>query len=200
MTDYTSWPVIGKGTERTCYLNPSDQTRLVKISSLANSKQTRREIRYFQFLIKRGIPFDHIPKFYGSVQGTGFIGLEQEYVRNVDTNGQYGSPPESIHQYLSVPLSRASIRQFLDALNELKIYLLRYNIIPCDLGADNIVVKKTVTGNIRLVLIDGLGGTELIPASNYFRILGNRKILRKWEKFLKKLSVRYPQLNTEPIR
>lgn len=190
MIDYTSWPLIGQGTERTCYLNPSDTTRLVKISPLENSKQTRREIRYFQFLIKRGIPFDHIPRFYGTVQGTGFIGLEQEFVRNAA--GPDLSPP-TIHQYLSCPLSRRQIRQFLDALDELKAYLLRYNVIPCDLDLDNIVVKKTATG-IRLILIDGLGSTELIPASNYFRVLGNRKILRKWEKFRGKLLAKHSDL------
>ena len=100
----------------------------------------------------------------------------------------------TIDQYLSKPRSSQEIREFMEALAELKSYLLRYNIIPCDLLPDNIVVKHGTTGP-KLILIDGLGGTELIPVSNYFKVLGNRKILRKWEKFSKKLSAKFQQLD-----
>lgn len=86
------------------------------------------------------------------------------------------------------------MQKLRNALEKLKTYLLRYNIIPCDLLPDNIVVKHGTTGP-KLILIDGLGSTEWIPASNYFKVLGNRKILRKWEKFSKKLSAKFQQLD-----
>ena len=206
MTDYTTWPVIGKGTERTCYLNPADKTHLVKISPRANAKQTLREISYFGYLKRKGVPFDHLPRFYGKIEGEGFIGIEQELIRDTVPSGKSAdmfTPPRhdlqavsspTIDQYLSKPRSSQEIREFMEALAELKSYLLRYNIIPCDLLPDNIVVKHGTTGP-KLILIDGLGGTELIPVSNYFKVLGNRKILRKWEKFSKKLSAKFQQLD-----
>ena len=95
--------------------------------------------------------------------------------------------------YLSSPLSQEQTEELQAALDELKAYLLRYNIIPSDLDVDNIVIKRVPSG-IRLILIDGFGSTELIPASNFFRFIGNRKIIRKWEKFLQRMGKRFPQV------
>lgn len=86
------------------------------------------------------------------------------------------------------------MQELLAALDELKTYLLRYNIIPSDLGIHNIVVKR-MPSSIRLVLIDGFGSTELIPASIFIRFIGNRKIIRKWEKFLRRTRERFPKIN-----
>lgn len=193
MIDYTAWPVIGKGMERTCYLNPDDPSRLVKISLDGNTRQTEREIRYFRFLMNRGVPFDHIPQFYGEVHGDGFIGFEQEYVRDFHIPESESSPAMALLSYLSSPLSQEQTEELQAALDELKAYLLRYNIIPSDLDVDNIVIKRMPSG-IRLILIDGFGSTELIPASNFFRFIGNRKIIRKWEKFLQRMGKRFPQV------
>ena len=194
MIDYTAWPVIGKGMERTCYLNPDDPSRLVKISLDGNTRQTEREIRYFRFLIARGIPFDHIPKFYGEIHGDGFIGFEQECICD-STDPENGRPPAMIlWQYLSHPLSQEQIQELQAALDELKAYLLRYNIIPSDLDVDNIVVQHVPSG-IRLFLIDGFGSTELIPVSNFIHFIGNRKIIRKWEKFILRTCERFPQVH-----
>ena len=193
MIDYTAWPVIGKGMERTCYLNPDDPSRLVKISLDGNTRQTEREIRYFRFLMNRGVPFDHIPQFYGEVHGVGFIGFEQEYVRDFHIPESESSPAMALLSYLSSPLSQEQTEELQAALDELKAYLLRYNIIPSDLDVDNIVIKRMPSG-IRLILIDGFGSTELIPASNFFRFIGNRKIIRKWEKFLQRMGKRFPQV------
>lgn len=192
MTDYTAWPVIGRGAERICYLNPFDKTRLVKISPKKNAKQTLREIKYFRFLIKRGIPFDHIPKFYGEIIGDDFIGFEQEFIPGTDP--RHDLIPETLEQYISCLSSQADIHKLRNALEKLKTYLLRYNIIPSDLLPDNIVVRHD-DAELKLILIDGLGSTELIPASNYFKLLGNRKILRKWDKFSRRLFAKYRQLN-----
>ncbi|MBS7404804.1 MAG: hypothetical protein KIG22_02530 [Oxalobacter sp.] len=194
MIDYTTWPVVGKGMERTCYLNPDNPSRLVKISLAGNTRQTQREIRYFRFLLDRGVPFDHIPKFYGEIHGDGFIGFEQEYVRDFPCQKTGNAPAISLRQYPSSALSQEQIQELQVALDALKAYLLCYNIIPNDLGADNIVVKRMPSG-IRLVLIDGFGSTELIPASIFIRFIGNRKIIRKWEKFLRRTRERFPKIN-----
>ncbi len=191
MIDYTAWPVIGKGTERTCYLNPDDPSRLVKINLAGNTRQTQREIRYFRFLLDRGVPFDHIPKFYGEIHGDGFIGFEQEYVRDFSDSETESMPAVALLNYMASPLSQEQTEELQAALDELKAYLLRYNIIPNDLGVDNMVVKRMPSG-IRLILIDGFGSTELIPASNFFRFIGNRKIIRKWEKFIRRTGERFP--------
>ncbi len=100
-------------------------------------------------------------------------------------------PAVALLNYMASPLSQEQTEELQAALDELKAYLLRYNIIPNDLGVDNMVVKRMPSG-IRLILIDGFGSTELIPASNFFRFIGNRKIIRKWEKFIRRTGERFP--------
>lgn len=190
MADFAAWPVIGKGMERICYLNPSDRTRLFKISPKSRAKQTLREIKYFRFLIEHGIPFDHLPKFYGEIRGNDFIGFEQEFIPSAENNAL----PETLASYLARLSSPEQIQLVRHALEKLKSYLLRYNILALDIHPDNIVVQNTETG-IRMVLIDGIYNTEWIPVSTYSRFFGKRKILRKWEKFSKNLSARYPLLH-----
>ncbi len=206
MIDYTTWRVIGQGTERTCYQNPTDRTRCVKIIRKARFKQTLREISYFSYLKRKGVPFDHLPRFYRKIEGEGFIGIEQELIQDFDqsigrktetenANRSVSSP--TIHQYLSIPRSPGQIREFLEALDELKSYLLRYNILALGIDHNNIVVQNTGNG-IRMVLIDGVYDTEWIPISKYLRFFGSRKILRRWNRFISNLHDRYPQLGNNP--
>lgn len=191
MRDYSNWPLIGQGEERSCYLNPDDPSRMVKFSPINQSTQTRREIRYFNELIRKGIPFDCIPLYYGEIHEKDRLGIEQEYI--ADEPGSTRRAP-TVNEYVSRPLTAEEIAEFRKAYSQLKDYLLRYNVIPANLALLNIVVSKTASG-IRLVMVDGVGGTELIPLSNWFRFFGKRKINRKWEKLTRKLNSINSQLN-----
>ncbi|GHX99871.1 hypothetical protein VCSRO161_2721 [Vibrio cholerae] len=124
MKDFTQWPVIGRGNERVCYQNPDDPSRCVKVSRKEKSKQSQREIRYFQYLVKRQVAFTHIPRFYSVIQTDRYLGLEQERV--LDSQGK--QPPDLYH-YLCQPLSNKQQREFWLAMDMLKDYLIRYNII-----------------------------------------------------------------------
>lgn len=204
MTDYTTWRVIGQGTERTCYQNPEDPTRCVKIIRKSRFKQTLREISYFRYLKNKGIPFDHLPRFYSKIAGEGFIGIEQELIRDTAVSGepagtftphthlQTVSSP-TIRTWLSKPRSPQQIQSFWTALDELKSYLLRYNVLALGIDYNNVVVQNTDRG-IRMVLIDGVYDTEWIPVSKYFRFFGKRKIMRRWKRFMNQLKENYPQL------
>lgn len=204
MMDYTNWPVIGEGFERICYQDPANPVRCIKIIRKAHYKQTQREIVYFRYLVRRGIPFDHLPKFYGEIRGSHnkLIGIEQELIYDIplssaDTVKKQNTsirPSKTIRQYLSETLSAQQISEFLKALDTLKCYLLRYNILALDINHNNIVVQNTGNG-IRLVLIDGVYNTEWLPISQYFRFFGSRKILRRWNRFISALHEIYPQLD-----
>lgn len=191
MTDYTNWPLIGQGKERSCYLNPDDPTRLVKFSPIRQSTQTQREIRYFNTLIKKGVPFDFIPRYYGEIHEKNRLGIEQEFI--ADKPGSSCAAP-IVGDYVSQLFAKEEIAEFRKAYFQLKDYLLRWNVIPADLVPSNVVVSKTSSG-IRLVMVDGLGGTELIPLSNWFHFLGKRKIERKWAKFTRKVNAINNRLN-----
>lgn len=176
--DFSDWEVIGKGTERVCYKHPDDPRRCVKLSPKSNSKQTHREIRYLNFLKKRGVPFTFIPEFYQVVETKDFIGMEVELVSNRD-----GTRALNLEYYLMAHHSPVDIGAFKQALEELKAYLLEFNVIPCDLLLSNMLVVEEEEG-IRVRLIDGYGAAEFLPFSNYLPVVGRRKIQRKWDKFI----------------
>jgi len=57
----------------------------------------------------------------------------------------------------------------------------------------NKIVQKTGNG-IRLVIIDGLGGTELIPISHWFKSICHQKTVRHWAKLCRKITRRNPKV------
>lgn len=181
MQDFTHWTVIGRGDERTCYLNPEDPTRCIKVSCKEKAKQSKREIRYFQYLLKRDVAFTHIPKFYRVVETKDYIGIEQE--RIIDS---FGKQPLDLFHYLHKPLSSEQQRLFWNAMDSLKAYLIEYNIIPCDMMMSNMLVVECDSG-IKIMMIDGLGGAEWLPLSDYIPCLGKKKINRKWREFVERV-------------
>ena len=201
MIDYTAWPVIGQGTERTCYRDPDDERRCVKIARAGRFKQTLREIGYFHFLIRRGVPFRHLPSFYGPIHTADSIGIAQELIVDIPSEGTTGplSPSPTIDQYLRLPRSPEEIAAFWQALDELLAWLLQYNVLALGIDHNNVVVHQTGKG-IRMILIDGVYDTEWIPVSKYFACFGRRKIRRRWDRFIALLHEMYPQLSQDAAR
>ena len=68
---------IGKGKERSCFLHPEDDAKVIKINYTGTIHQSKREARYYQQLNKRKIiNFSNIPRYYGKVEtnfGTGHV-------------------------------------------------------------------------------------------------------------------------------
>ena len=188
--DFSTWRLIGEGSERKCYQDPNNPAHLIKISPKENAKQSLREIEYFQHLIDHKVPFDHFPLFYGRFEQDGFIGVEQELI--------LASPDSSdraprLGEYLDRALSETEIAELHIALDKLKDYLMKWDIVVNDLQISNIVVQKKDNG-IRLVIIDGLGGTELIPLSHWFKSICQQKITRHWAKLCRKITRQNPNV------
>lgn len=180
MLEVNKWKIIGRGDERICYLHPNDPARCIKLSRRSKAKQTHRELRYFRYLQRRGVPFTLIPEFFGVVEDEELIGIEQQLI--VDERGD--SLP-SLAEYLAMPLTPQQITRFRAGLGALKAYLLAYNVVPCDLVMSNLLVNER-PDITTVVLIDGLGTSELVPLPEYISWLGRRKIQRKWVRFMDK--------------
>lgn len=170
---------MGKGTERICYHDPENPQNIIKLSPLKTAKQTRRELDYFLFLQKQQVPFSHLPLYKGTVRVPGFLGFAQQAILEPD-----GSVSPSLTKYCE-HMTADKKAQLEKLLAVLYAYLYQYNILPCDLTKWNILVQNTGK-ETRLVLIDGLGCTDLIPLAQYCKPFGRRKIARKWKRFLKK--------------
>lgn len=183
MPDVRNWKIIGRGDERICYQHPDDPGRCIKLSRREKAKQTRRELRYFSGLRRRGVPFTLIPEFFGVVEDEGLIGIEQQLV--LDDRGKL---PPNVAEYLAKPLTPQQVSRFWAGLEALQAYLLAYNVVPCDLVLSNLlVIERADTTTV--ILIDGLGVSELIPLPEYVPWLGRRKIRRKWARFMEKTVI-----------
>ncbi|MGN1058443.1 MAG: YrbL family protein [Candidatus Avelusimicrobium sp.] len=178
--------LLGQGTERIVFRSPKEKDCVIKLSPLNAQKQTRREIRYFRFLQKKGVPFLHIPQFKGEVKVAGYVGFKQEAVLDAD-----GSVSRPLTAYLAegrgVSFGEGGGKSLLPEtkalLDELIHYLLRYNVLPCDLTEPNVLLQRGAE-RTRLVLIDGIGSMNGIPIAQYIPFWGRQQIKRKWQRFM----------------
>ena len=172
---------IGAGQERVCYLHPHDPTRLVKLQKGDSDKQTRRELKLYASLQRRGMcNFEHIPQFYGEVEtslGRGFV---------VDCVTDYdGGISKTLwwHFERGYPVS-----EFSAYLEELRQYLLQNQVVfSVDMGRYNILFQKLSPERARLVIIDGLGNHTAINWLDHIDFFVRRKIRRRWQRFIGRL-------------
>ena len=127
---------IGCGSERKCYIKALDPCRCLKISKRQNSDQTIREIKYFEFLQKRGIEASFIPKFYGAFETDDCIGYEQECFLIKENGGIYDDVLPFDRYILSKPNEIEKIKIELMALKSEMVNkpLLRALIFCTDCG------------------------------------------------------------------
>lgn len=178
MRDFTQWEVIGKGSERTCYQDPDDSSRCIKVSHKKNSKQSLREINYFKLLKKEKKSFSHIPQIFQFIEKDDLIGIEQEVI--LDDSKKIS---QNIYDYIAGNRTDDELNEFYHQLEILELYLIDNNIIPSDLVTSNLLVCNK-NKELKVYIIDGFGGAEFLPLSNYIKLLGRHKIKRKWKKFM----------------
>lgn len=166
--------LIGKGSEKECYLHKNDNTRCLKVGHTNNCKQVKREIKYLEYLRKTGkIQATFIPKFYGAFNTLEFVGYEQECFLDRKKGGSYDVACPLRQCLQAKDCSKELIRKELSALKD---EMIKYNIICNDLHEGNIFRVKN--GSIsKMVIIDGFGPSELIPLCIYFKYFGKKRLI-----------------------
>lgn len=178
--------LIGRGAERWCFQHPEKSDMVIKLSPENAARQTNRELAYLGALRKRGVPFSHLPKVGSVVRVPGYVGFEEEQVRDFD-----GKPSRGLWWYLEK--ADDSIKQKLPAvLEELRVYFHRHAVVLCDLNVSNILVQEIRKGEYRAMMIDGTGTTDFIPLCRYVPLLARMKLKRQWARFMKNTVL--PQL------
>lgn len=178
MTKVIFGEIIGRGMERVCYANPNNPSTCFKVSRLGHDLQTRREIRYFEYLKRKGIWADFLPYYYGFIKSENYLIIEQELLRS-DEN----SESLLVNDFLKIA-DASQILSLEEQFRQIRDEMISKNIIVSDIRPANIMVKRNHHGSIeRIVFLDGFGSPELIPLPMYCPFFGRKKILRQWEKF-----------------
>jgi len=177
--------ILGEGSERTCYLYSYSCEKCLKISKKKNCEQTMREIGYFQRLKKRNVKVNFLPEFYESFCTDRYVGYVQECFLS-KANGGIWDVVSPLDQYIAN--TGNDIKMIREELSLLKKQMIESNVICCDLSTSNVLKVKNEEVE-KLVVIDGVGYSELVPLCEYMRLIGRRKIERQWNKLENRISI-----------
>jgi len=179
--------MIGKGLHRECFTHPDSDPLCIKVVTNGNQQETEREQHYYQLLEKRDISWDMLPKFHGNLDTNMGDGAVFDLIRDHDQNTS-----KTLEFYLNdVQRFDEIADEILAALQNLKNYLIRENIITMSIKPKNLLYQKWAGLQGRIYIVDNIGNSDLFPISSYSRYFGQKKINRKWAKFKKSLMNDY---------
>lgn len=173
--------IIGKGRDRLCYLHPGAEEQCIKIS-VTSDKQSRREIKYFNFLQRKKTDLSLISSYRGSIctdQGKGEI---FDLVRD-----NVGKASVTLKQALLDGVTTYALVK--GKLDNLKSYLKHNNIAVRDISPSNIMYKKQSQGQFDLIIVDGIGNPGHNPLSIRLPVLIEKNINKCWISLEKKIAV-----------
>ena len=170
---------IGKGTHREVYIHPGNPDLCIKIVIDDHFKEARREQNYLRLLQKQGIDWQVFPRYHGNVDTSLGEGSIFDLVKDYD-----GSISRDLDYYLDL-YAKTGERSFdlNSALDEFRRKLLEDVIIIMNLKARNLLYQKVTPEAGRLVLIEDIGSSDLLPIATYIPYLGRKKINRKVNRF-----------------
>jgi hypothetical protein len=145
----------------------------------------RKEIRAYTELEPKGSArlWRHVPRYYGTVDTDMGIGIVTQLMRNDD-----GSWPQNLEQLLpeglTAPLQQG-IDEFVAAVRDLRI-------LSRDLLPHNIIAVREARDRWRVMLVDGIGNSELLPLSSHLGFFADRKTARKIARFRQRCELLLP--------
>lgn len=171
--------LLGRGAHRECYQHPTNMNLCVKVVyNLSNGgeKELRRELSYYNKLNSKIKDWSSITRYYGKVKtniGTGYL---YDQVRNKD-----GSPSITLRDYLNNnPVSE----QLKKSLVDLKEYIGKNRLSTMTIKQQNILCQIGDGNTIKLVIVDNLGESTLIPLSKVSKTIFNLRLNKKWRNFI----------------
>lgn len=180
---------IGEGSHRACYAHPENKDRCIKVGAL-NSKESRRERACYKLLQKRGVTWDSLSQFYGFVETNMGPGEEFDLVRDHD-----GEISKTLEHYLETDSDSERSELYYQSLKKafsfLKSDIYDQVILVRTILTENILYKKINEDEGRLVIIDNIGNTDLLPICDYSKFFARRKITRKWQRFERSMLKQY---------
>ena len=191
--------IIAKGGERTCYIHPYDNTKLIKVVHIKgkHNQQNLLEHIYMSYLKKKEKDLNQVAQYYGQINSN--LGSGLVYERIIDYDNQ---PSKSFRYYIANKLISQETQKKL--VEELRLYLEINSILFVDTSMTNIFCKKIDEKNYKLIIVDGLGakrmGTKFWFYRN-FQLYTKYKIKRQWDKFMQMYNkdIKRVQEGTKPF-
>jgi len=186
MIDLTEDTIIGQGSNRACYMHPSDKNKCIKVTVAGDFSESEKEKTYYNYLEKLKISWKNLAKYYGSLETTKGDGLIFELVRDAD-----GEVSKTLSYYLQNADRTKTILNPMPLLRELKEYLLAENIMVKDFNTKNMMYQKLEGKKAKLVMIDGLVRSKIFSFSAYSKYLSLQTIAKRYEIFELSLYKKY---------
>lgn len=179
MLDLNNNLLINTGTNRACFMHPTDSLKCIKID-IKNNKETIREKRYYMFLQKNKVSFEMIANYYGTVYTSMGKGEVFELIKDYDGN----ISQELDKLLLNKNISELDLLEINKNISLFKKYIFMNKIYVKDLNPVNVVFQRITEKKGRLVIIDGLAHSNYNPFfynTNYFIL---KKINKSWNSFI----------------
>ena len=180
------------GGTRYCYVHPEQPDRCIKVLRSYRTPEIRRALmkggkrflplRNFDDQWKEQQAYEsllptatadiwaHVPEYFGTVPTDIGLGIVTKLFRNHD-----GSYPETLEQQVPNGIPDALKK----AIEEFKTWLREHLFLTRGLLPHNIIVVEQTPSVNSLVIVDGIGNSEMIPISSWFTAFAKRKIERK---------------------
>lgn len=190
------------GGTRECYLHPDNETRCIKVLRSDRTPRERRkatrgirkfrslrhwddqqkeQLAYQELTARHGTRlWDHIPKFHEAVETDLGLGIVTTVFRNYD-----GDFPLNLDQ--QIPLGIDEPLQA--AITEFKQFLRSELVLTRNLLPHNIIAVRAAADSCKLVIVDGLGNSEWVPISSWFKAVARLKIERKIQRFEERVEL-----------
>jgi len=179
--------LFGKGLHRECYVHPDNDNLCIKVVVLRGEEETRREQAYYKLLQKKNIAWDMLPQFHGVVETNMGPGAVFDLIRDPD-----GPVAKTLEHYLeSAELTLDNYQGIKQSLMLLKDYLIAQNVMTMTIKPKNIVYQRRDAHQGLCIIIDNIGNSDVIAISSHSRYFGQKKIMRKWTRFIAYLHKHY---------
>lgn len=202
--------IFGRGGYRDCHFHPTRTDRCLKVlqadKSLAQLRsvdplykrlrplshydQNLRDFVAFQRFKKRikGIASSPLPEVDGLVETTLGQALCMELIRDGD-----GNVSQSLKEFIMQNGFTHQARQSLDTLENIH---LDCALLIRDPFPQNLVVQRLNNGRLRMLFIDGLGDSNVLPINRMFKPAARSRIAKKFRRLRKACELHHQRFHS----
>lgn len=169
---------IAAGIYCKCYQHPADKNKCIKIpiEGKKAKKRLKADLNYYTKLHRKEIDLTYVADYLGECETVHEVGYIYECVRDSDLNVS-----KRLQFYLDSDVIDRDL--LYGRMKDLADYLLENKILISDLHARNILVQVDACGDIKPMIVDGIGDRVAIELLNLLPGFVEAKIIRRWNRF-----------------